>query len=506
MSTNTSQPTSREPPGVLPRDIDIETATVGHAYTEQEVHEDAILFGDWVVDGAWFYAPSENSFYRLTTQTAPYTFALERADRVHPTGSSTAPEAGSDAPRTYPVASVVELGAELLSGYLRGILPGTSIQTSDAVISNTGEYLLVTSVNSQISSLAELSIQTPPHDPRHTDGSAASIFTPADEQSIAQSRHDVNVLAYSVNGSRSGIMHLLPDEESATTTATPQSGDRGAVTADGGSKPGCGTQGIHPSIDEIPFFPAEDPDMVARFVPTSRHVAETFQEPNLRRYALAYMQGRVLNACAGPTDLSEWYTDGDIVRNDLHPDVESDLSVDIAELACHFPPNSFDTIVFDPPWTAYQSRMRYDGYVVHKTPDDDLPVNQINIDVRDLPFTVPGENAVGTGVGGAQLTLNDSFSETGNEQEPASDGGEPVLEDDQYIEYIEATKPKEQIGHARLAKLGFDYLLKDGGRVIQFAYTGSVMPAALDYVRLDRTAFDPTGTYKTLIGGVDQKR
>lgn len=489
----------------LPDPVDTGTATVQHAYTEREVLNDAAQFGDWVVDGAWFYAADENCFYRLTTETAPFTFTLERADRLHPDVSPTAPEPGRTAPDEYPIQSVTELSAELLAGTLCGLLPGMAVELDTTTIANTGEYLLVTppSDTGSVTSLADLDIPTPSHHARYTDGSPASLLTPADEQTLAQRRNETNVLVYSVTGSKAGIAHLLPDRASTTGFAGPDA-PTATAASDGGALPGQTTEGVHPAIDEVPYFPAEDPEMVSRFVPTSRHVASTFEEPNLRRYALAYMDGRVLNACAGPTKLSEWYTDGEIVRNDLHPDIESDLSVDIAELACHFPANSFDTIVFDPPWTAYQSRMRYDGYVVHKAADDDLPVSQINIDIRELPFTVPGEEAIASGDGGAQLTLGDDYDDTATMSESASTPAGDAMSRE-YGDYIQADEQKEQIGHARLAKLGFDYLLKPGGRVIQYAYTGSVMPAALDYDRLDRTAFDPTGTYRTLIAGVDQK-
>ncbi|ABB77919.1 conserved protein [environmental halophage 1 AAJ-2005] len=258
-----------------------------------------------------------------------------------------------------------------------------------------------------------------------------------------------------------------------------------------------------------PQFPTEDPHMTARFVPTSRHVATTFEEPNLRKYAVGHAQGRVLNACAGETQLDQWYDDGEIVRNDLHPDIPSEYSVDIAELASEFPPNSFDTILFDPPWSAYQSRMRYDGYVVHKAPTDELPTQQINIDVRELPFTVPGEYAhTGENTGNKQMTLTNDYSggETRSECSRLNDSHAGDTGDTPRERGVDPHTKKNQLGHARLAKLGFDYLLRDGGRVIQFAYTGSVMAASLGYTRIDRTAFDPTGTYKTLIGGVDVNR
>lgn len=257
-----------------------------------------------------------------------------------------------------------------------------------------------------------------------------------------------------------------------------------------------------------PEFATENPDMTARFVPTSRHVANTFEEPNLRKYVLAHTQGRALNVCAGPTQLSEWYTGGDIVRNDLHPEIESDLSVDIAELACEFPPNTFDTIIFDPPWSAYQSRMRFDGYVVHKATTDDIPHQQISIDVRELPFTAPGEYGQSSAdTDSTQLTLtNDTYQDSQSVQPTHSHNNRPEKAHTTSRGGVEPHSEKDQLGHARLAKLGFDYLLKEHGRVIQFAYTGSVMAASLGYDRLNRTAFDPTGTYKTLIGGVDRKQ
>lgn len=504
MSTNDNTASNTATPASgLPPHVDTATATCNATYTEQEVREDAVGFGDWVVDGTWFYAVEEKRVYRLETETAPYTFTLKQGERLHPEPVTDGEDPNDG--EQYPVTSIAELSGELLAGYLRGIPPGTAIETDTATISNTGEYLLVLPDDDQTTSLAELADSAVPVNARYTDGTPESLITPADEQALAQTRNDSNLLIYSVNGTRTGIAHLLPTDDPHAAPSVTTDTTSSTVTADGGAIPGTSTQGVHTEIDEVPYFPAETPEMVTRFVPTSRHLAETFQEPNLRRYALAYMDGRVLNACAGPTDLSEWYTDGEIVRNDLHPDVPSDLSVDIAELACHFPANSFDTIVFDPPWTAYQSRMRYDGYVVHKAADDDLPVSQINIDMRDLPFKVPGEDAIATADGGAQLTLGDDYEDTSTITDSASTAaGEAMSE--QYDEYIQADEQKEQIGHARLAKLGFDYLLKPEGRIIQYAYTGSVMPAALDYKRLDRTAFDPTGTYRTLIGGVDEKQ
>lgn len=277
------------------------------------------------------------------------------------------------------------------------------------------------------------------------------------------------------------------------------------VMCDGGVKPvHTDTQHQRNGVT-LPEYPAEDSNIISRFVPTSRHPAATFEEPNIRNHVLGYMTGRVLNACAGPTKLSEWYTGGEIIRNDLDPGIESDVTMDIAELACHFPANSFDTIVFDPPWSTYQSNLRYNGFMVNKTASDDVPVEQIGIDIRELPFTVPGENVIRESGTGNQMTLTDSFTESKTEyyKKRTVAGDELSTKHEQYIE---PDTEKKQLGHARLAKLGFDYLLKPGGTVIQYAYTGSLMPAELEYQRVARTAFDPTGTYKTLIGSVDEKQ
>jgi hypothetical protein len=84
----------------------------------------------------------------------------------------------------------------------------------------------------------------------------------------------------------------------------------------------------------------------------------TFEYPPAREFVEERLRGRVLNACAGKTHLSH---DGEIVRNDLSPDREADLHVDVANIAEYFEPNSFDTVVFDPPFDEKQAETKYDG-------------------------------------------------------------------------------------------------------------------------------------------------
>lgn len=185
-----------------------------------------------------------------------------------------------------------------------------------------------------------------------------------------------------------------------------------------------------------------------RYVNIPRTVKWTFDLDAIREWVEYHIHGRVLNACSGKNRLRH---DGEVIRNDIEPEIEADLHVDAAELAAHFPAESFDTVVFDPPWNLYQANLRYDGHHVHKTVDS----REIEIDLTKLPFETP----------------------TG----------------------------KEQLGHARLAKDGFDYLLRPGGVVVQLTYHGTAMPARQQYERVERVMFDPIGEGKTVIGSVDRK-
>jgi len=84
----------------------------------------------------------------------------------------------------------------------------------------------------------------------------------------------------------------------------------------------------------------------------------TFQSKKIRQWVEQRLQGRVLNACAGKTKLTH---DHEIVRNDIDEDRDADLHVDVCELADHFETGSFDTIVYDPPFSTYQSTRSYEG-------------------------------------------------------------------------------------------------------------------------------------------------
>jgi hypothetical protein len=105
---------------------------------------------------------------------------------------------------------------------------------------------------------------------------------------------------------------------------------------------------------------SEDIDMSYWTVQSNRW---TFQSEKIRSWVERHCDGRVLNACAGKTKLDH---DGAVVRNDIDEQREADLHVDVTEIAQHFEPRSFDTVVFDPPYSEYQANTTYEGQTVGK--------------------------------------------------------------------------------------------------------------------------------------------
>lgn len=87
----------------------------------------------------------------------------------------------------------------------------------------------------------------------------------------------------------------------------------------------------------------------------------TFEYGPAREIVEDYIHGpdgyRVLNACAGRTKLD---TPVEVVRNDLNPDIDADLHVDVAEIDEHVV-GTFDAIIFDPPFDEKQAEDKYDG-------------------------------------------------------------------------------------------------------------------------------------------------
>lgn len=134
-------------------------------------------------------------------------------------------------------------------------------------------------------------------------------------------------------------------------------------------------------------FHTEDSRVRTRFIPVPQPGKWTFETEPIMEWVRHHAEGRVLNACAGETPLT-WAES--VVSNDIDTDRRAHLHEDVAALPAHLEAESFDTVVFDPPWTLYQANLRYDG---HRLRD---PTEGTEIDVEALPIEV-GEQEQGAG-------------------------------------------------------------------------------------------------------------
>lgn len=84
----------------------------------------------------------------------------------------------------------------------------------------------------------------------------------------------------------------------------------------------------------------------------------TFESPKLRQWTESHLEGagRVLNPCAGNARLD---VDGEVLRVDVNEDADADLHIDFRNLLEHADPDSFDAIVYDPPYSYNQAVSKY---------------------------------------------------------------------------------------------------------------------------------------------------
>jgi hypothetical protein len=81
----------------------------------------------------------------------------------------------------------------------------------------------------------------------------------------------------------------------------------------------------------------------------------TFQMPKLRKWMEDRIEGHTLNLFGGITRLK-----GDVVYNDLNPDLPADLRRDAYDLNQWADSHArFDTVIFDPPYSAFQAVRTY---------------------------------------------------------------------------------------------------------------------------------------------------
>lgn len=85
----------------------------------------------------------------------------------------------------------------------------------------------------------------------------------------------------------------------------------------------------------------------------------TFQMPKLRSWIEGRLEGAVLNLFGGVVKLEPPQA-GSVMTNEINPDLSADLRRDAFDLAQWQDLGSrFDTVVFDPPYSAHQAVVSY---------------------------------------------------------------------------------------------------------------------------------------------------
>ena len=82
----------------------------------------------------------------------------------------------------------------------------------------------------------------------------------------------------------------------------------------------------------------------------------TFEAPKISDWVESRLTGRVLNMCAGPTELDH---DGEVLRNDLNLSIDADTNVAACALVDEYAENSFDVLVYDPAFSDNQAEETY---------------------------------------------------------------------------------------------------------------------------------------------------
>jgi len=83
----------------------------------------------------------------------------------------------------------------------------------------------------------------------------------------------------------------------------------------------------------------------------------TFQDDTVRKWVEDRLDGDVLNACAGHTELRH---SGEIHRNDVNKERKAHTHHNLKHMSDKVN-LSFDTVVYDPPWSVFQVNDKYEG-------------------------------------------------------------------------------------------------------------------------------------------------
>jgi hypothetical protein len=86
----------------------------------------------------------------------------------------------------------------------------------------------------------------------------------------------------------------------------------------------------------------------------------TFATKMVRDVVLDNITGRVLNACCGETELEK--RGCEFIRNDIDSSIDADTHADVRKLDEVFDPESFDSVVLDPPFDPGRAQKLYEGW------------------------------------------------------------------------------------------------------------------------------------------------
>lgn len=114
---------------------------------------------------------------------------------------------------------------------------------------------------------------------------------------------------------------------------------------------------IEKQSDSVPTTTSTPPSPAVSYW-TGTTEGSTFESPKLKHWTETHLEDaeRILNPCAGTATLD---VDGDVFRVDINPDANADLHIDFRDLPEYVSEQSFDAIVYDPPYTSHQARSKY---------------------------------------------------------------------------------------------------------------------------------------------------
>jgi hypothetical protein len=330
--------------------------------TAHDVVDDRIRYGEYATEGHYFYATDTDAIYRLDPgeATDPYdTLSLTPCNEHRPTGPSVETPGQPD----Y-ADNICALAGEIEVGRLHPLPDFVVTTVNDEAFLSLGAFVVRLPADQLTTTLREWL-------PADTDGDQFGDGKPIDSEQL-------------VTNATTAIA-TVDDSVSDLTISSPKDRQPDCIGAAPSTSTNNSTDPATSKTTKHAISAAENTDITTRFIPCPQFSKWTFDLEPIRDWVETHLDGRTLNACAGENKLRH---DAEVCRNDINPDREADTHLDVAELAVHYPEASFETIVFDPPWSVYQSNLRYEGEHVTKSAPETAD-GELIIDLESLPFKTP---------------------------------------------------------------------------------------------------------------------